>query len=78
MLQLLRPPAWCVFAIPISFLLREHHDAGPYNAPDMILHALAAHHRTGLFSACGHEPCYQQCRQPRTPAYSEPLLLDNQ
>jgi hypothetical protein len=38
------------------------HDAGPYDAPDRILNVLAVHHGTGLFSACGHEPSYQQRR----------------
>jgi hypothetical protein len=41
---------------------RSQHDSGPYDAPDRIRHVLAVHHGTGRFSACGHEPSYQQRR----------------
>src|SRR5258708_16098761 len=42
---------------------RPQHHAGPYDAPDRIRNVLAVHYGTGLFSACGHEPSYQQSRQ---------------
>jgi hypothetical protein len=41
---------------------RPQHDAGPYDAPGRIRNILAVHYGTGLFSACGHEPSYQQRR----------------
>jgi hypothetical protein len=41
---------------------RPQHDAGPYDASGRILNVLAVHYGTGLFSACGHEPGYQQRR----------------
>src|SRR5258708_3776977 len=44
-------------------LPRPQHHAGPYDAPDRIRNVLAVHYGTGLFSACGHEPSYQQSRQ---------------
>jgi hypothetical protein len=42
---------------------RPQHDAGPCDAPDRVLDVLAVDHGTGLFSARGNEPGYQQRRQ---------------
>jgi hypothetical protein len=42
---------------------RPQHDAGPYDATRRVRNVLAVHHGTGLFSARGHEPGYQQRRQ---------------